>query len=255
MTALKGKKVVVTRALRQSGELVELLKAKGAIPVLYPCIEVIPPADTSLLDAALKNLTQYDWLLLTSRNTVYILKERIEALEIQPDWSQISVAAVGNKTAKSAEKQLGLTIDFIPDEFIGRVLAQTLPAQAGQRIFLPQSALAKPTLADGLRARGLEVDAITAYDLTMGDGGEDISLFLQEKQIDAITFTSPSTIKNFGKRIAPLTLPIELPSACMGQTTADAAQQTGYQNALLPETNTLEGVITALEKYFLEQDQ
>ena len=67
---LAGRRVLVTRAVRQAGKLSDALRALGAEPVEVPVLEIAPPADLAPLDSALRSLDSYDWLILTSANTV-----------------------------------------------------------------------------------------------------------------------------------------------------------------------------------------
>jgi hypothetical protein len=78
--ALAGRRVLVTRALHQAGKLSEGLRALGAEPVEVPVLEIRPPASFEALDAALRQIDSYDWLILTSANAVRALDERAAEL-------------------------------------------------------------------------------------------------------------------------------------------------------------------------------
>ena len=148
MNTLAGKRIVVTRAQHQAASLAKLLRQYDAVPILYPCLAIIPPQDTTQLDVHLNNLSAYDWLIITSSNTVYALAERVKALRQQPDWSQTQVAAVGPKTATVFYEQFGKYPDFVPDTFTGESLAQTIPIHGTSQIFVPQSEIAEDTLVN-----------------------------------------------------------------------------------------------------------
>ena len=77
---LAGMRVLVTRASHQAGKLSEGLRALGAVPVEVPLLEIQPPADFAPLDRALRELDSYDWLILTSANTVQSLQQRTQTL-------------------------------------------------------------------------------------------------------------------------------------------------------------------------------
>ncbi len=49
MSALRGKRIVNTRALHQAADFDALLTKYGAVPISYPCIVIEPPADTTQL--------------------------------------------------------------------------------------------------------------------------------------------------------------------------------------------------------------
>lgn len=248
--SLYGKHVVVTRAPHQAQEFAQMLEAAGAIPVLYPAIQVQSLEDTSALDDALTSLGDYDWLLVTSRNTVFVLWQRIKVLGVQPDLDGVSIAAVGPSTADAVKAYLGADVDLVPSEHIAEGLLTELPSMTGQRVLLPQSAIARPVITDELRSAGATVDAISAYETVMGTGGEDVPALLQKGRIDALTFTSASTVKHFALRVGGLADSQHIPAACIGPQTGDAAHEAGFEHVIMPEHYTLTGLTQALKAYF-----
>ena len=254
MMSLKDKKIVVTRAPHQAAKLVKMLRDRDAVPLIYPCIDIAPPEDTSELDGALRNLKAYEWLLLTSSNTVLALYRRMGALQVQVDWTKLKVAAVGSSTASSVEALFGTKADFIPEEQTGVVLAETLPFHEQMRVFLPQSDIAKMDTAEMLRSRGVDVTVVSAYENIIGQGGEDIPLRLSENRVDAITFTSGSTVEGFVQRIAPMTA-YDLPAACIGTSTAEVAESHGFKTIIVPEQFKLPDMLEALEEHFANYPQ
>jgi uroporphyrinogen-III synthase len=228
---LEGKRIVVTRALPQAALVMTLLREKGAIPLSYPCISIVPrklELDTH----------DYDWLIITSSNTAFALRGH--------DFSQVKIAAVGEASAQAVRDYLGQTVTFTPEVHTGEALAQSLSIKGGERLLLPQSASASDKLGQSLRERGATVDCPIAYDNFIGEGGEDIPNMLDV--IDALTFTSGSTVENFIKRIAPRTA-FHLPAAVIGDSTATSAQVHGFQT-IVPKEFTLEAMVEALEHYF-----
>lgn len=249
MPALSNRQIVITRALHQIEEFAELLEAQGAIPILYPCIAVQPPADTRALDEMLGSLDRYDWLIITSTNTLFAMAERIHAIHVIPAFDKVKIAVIGEKTEDTLAEFYGVTAAFVPDKFTAIVLAKSLPLEAGEAICLPQSTIAEDKLAEDLTARGATVTVIPAYETVIGEGGEDVPYLLQENQIDALTFTSPSTVTNFLKRIHPLSVP-DLPTICIGPSTAQRAEDCGFREIILPEEYSLQGMLDMLIQYF-----
>lgn len=247
--SLKDKRIVVTRAPHQAEKLVKMLQEREAVPLIYPCIDIAPPEHTSELDSALHNLIAYDWLVLTSSNTTLAICRRMAALQLDIDWTQIKIAVVGDSTASSVETLFGMEPDFIPEEHTGKALAEALPVYENTRIFLPQSNIAEMDTAEALRSRGVDVTVVSAYETVVGQGGEDIPLRLQEGRVDAVTFTSGSTVDGFVQRIAPLTA-YNLPAACIGTSTAEVAESHGFKTLVVPEQFTLKDMITKLETHF-----
>jgi uroporphyrinogen-III synthase len=233
--SLEGKRVVVTRAVPQAESLSRLLGEKGAIPLLYPCIAIVPrPLELESRD--------YDWLVITSSNTAFALRGH--------DFSQVKIAVVGDASAEAIHKYLGQKPSFIAESHTAEALGQSLPIQQGERLLLPQSALAKDKLCDILRGRGATVDCPIAYDNFIGEGGEDIPQMLGE--IDAISFTSGSTVKNFVERIQPKTA-FHIPAVVIGDSTAATAQVYGFQT-IVPNAFTIEAMVEALGQYFSDRD-
>jgi uroporphyrinogen-III synthase len=174
--------------------MVQLLNNCGALPVRYPCVDIIPPEDTGVLDNALLKASnnEFEWLVITSANTVEAIVERLEALEIS--LGDLRIAAIGPKTAESAREHLDTEVHFISSKYLAETLVDEMEVTEGQRILLPQSEIARPILADRLSERGAVVSAAVAYRTVMGQGGEDVPSLLTSGQIEAITFTSASTV-------------------------------------------------------------
>ncbi len=237
------RRVVVTRAPHQSGELADRLVARGMVPLLYPCIDIAPPADVQRLESALRQ--NFDWLILTSENTVHALaKHTIN----QAFWRQ--VAAVGEATAQAARHVLNVEISFVATEQTGENLAQTLPLVTRSTIFLPQSEIAPATIADILRERGALVTAVTAYRTVIGSGGVDLPALLRSSAVDAITLASGSAARNLIRRVGSVDLLHRVPIVCIGTSTAQAARASGLTNLLIPEQFSLAAMVALLEKNF-----
>lgn len=258
LSSLSGKRVVVTRAPHQAVDLVELLQSRGARPILYPCINIQPPEDTTDLDAALLAAAggYFDWLVITSANTALIVQQRMQSLDFSLEG--MSVAAVGPKTTEAVRQLLGLEVSVVAEEYTAEGLALALGDLAGQRVLLPQSAIAQATLAKALRAAGASVMAVEAYRTEIGRGGEDVASMLAAGEIAAITFTSPSTAQNFVQRLAEENgRPSLLDSTCLaaiGPVTAKAMRKLGLRVNIMPERFTLLNLVKALEVHFTREE-
>ncbi|HLV34637.1 MAG TPA: uroporphyrinogen-III synthase [Spirillospora sp.] len=248
---LNGKRIVVTRAAHQAGALADLLRAHGAEPLLYPCIAIAPPEDTAALDAALRRAADgaFDWLILTSSNTVEALRHRCETLGLS--LRGMRAAAVGPATARAAQESLGVDVQIVPDEHVAEALAESLHLTPGARVFLPQANLARADLRDSLAAAGADVTVSTAYRTMMGQGGVDLPARLRAGLVDAITFTSSSTVENCLTRVedegGDLNHLRAVPAACIGPKTAETARAAGFGRVLTPDEYTLAGLVDILE--------
>jgi uroporphyrinogen-III synthase len=269
-----GKRIVITRAAHQAEELATLLRQAGAQPLFYPCIDIIPPEDIAPLDSAIMSVQEYDWLVLTSANTVHALAARLDALGLPPSiLNHLQTAAVGPATAKSAREMLGLdsilpsnldTQTAVPvqshhpenasDDYSAVSLAERLRLAQDARVLLPQSEIASPALAESLARQGAVVQVVTAYRTARSSGGDPIPHLLALGEVDAIIFTSGSTIDHFLGRLAAEAGKRDdlagVAIACMGTSTVQAARAAGLSVAVVPPVSTLTALIRSLEDYF-----
>lgn len=246
---LAGKRIAVTRARHQAPPLEALIREFGGAPVAYPCIAIAPPTDRRPLESCLRRLDEFDWLLLTSGNTVSALAERLRALGIRLGDSGIKVAAAGPATAAEARSQLSRRVKHMPAEYGAGQLARSLPLDEPCRILLPQSDLANASTAELLRARGAHVTTVVAYRTVMAEGGADLPAMISRRQVDALTFTSPSAV-GFFRRRCPSSAALLLPAACIGSSTSAAAGQHGFSRLIKPGQPTLSDMIAALVSYW-----
>jgi uroporphyrinogen-III synthase/uroporphyrinogen III methyltransferase/synthase len=259
--ALNGKAIVNTRAAHQAEGLNTLLSSRGAMPLDYPCIAIVPPHDTTLLDASLVELNagHFDWLVLTSANTVMAVAQRLKTLGLTFAGAAFRTAAVGQATAEVAQAQLGLEVFDLPPQYAAESLAQHLPVEPGTRVLLPESAIARPTLADRLADRGALVIVADAYQIICGQGGADVPQMLSQKQIDALIFTSSSTVTHFFERLSReggrKEDALAVCAACIGTKTAATARDHGFTVLTTAAEHTLDGLIDALDAYFVNRSE
>jgi uroporphyrinogen-III synthase len=253
------RRVVNTRAPHQAAALDELLRSHGAVPLAYPCIDILPVDDDPVFDAALRHLVagHYHWLVLTSPNTVMAVAGRLDALNLNLAGAPFQSAAIGPATLAAAHHQLGITTLLVPEQFVAESLGASLPVRAGERVLLPESDLARPVLAAMLRERGAEVMVVAAYRTVCGTGGVDMPHLLADGQVDALAFTSPSTVTNFIERVrrerGSLERALGVCAACIGPVTAEAARNHGFTNVLMPAEYTLAGLTETMEEFFCDQ--
>lgn len=260
--SLAGLRIANTRAPRQASSLTRLLEEEGAEVLHYPTIDIEPVNDPSELDTAVQKLAagEFDWLVVTSTNTVHILADRLAELEIDPAdvaKTNTKVAAIGSATAAAVEDLLQLPVDLLPDEFVAESLAASLDVTAGSRVFLPQSAIARPVLTKALDKAGANVTAVAAYRTTVGHGGDDLPQHFWQGNVDAVIFTSASTVHNFVHRLKAETgdagMLCDVAVACIGPMTAEAARRHELPVQIVAETRTVEGLVDGLKSYFESQ--
>ncbi|MFQ5672708.1 MAG: uroporphyrinogen-III C-methyltransferase [Nitrospinales bacterium] len=252
---LFGKTIVVTRAEDQSESFIHLLREKGAEPLTCPVIQTVPPDDWGPLDEALARLPQYDGLIFTSVNGVKFFTQRLthQAKDIR-ELKGIRIYAIGPKTAQ-AVRDLGIRVDVVPEKFVAESLLESLGEKnvAGKRFLLPRAAVARETLPENLRARGAIIDVVPAYQtLPPQNRNDDLAAKLERREIDAVTFTSSSTVKNFIAMMDEHTrsLLADAIIACIGPITARTAEDLGLRVDVVPEQFTVEALVAALESRF-----
>ena len=251
---LTGRRVLVTRALHQAGKLSEGLRALGAEPVEVPVLEIRPPESFEPLDAALRQIGGYDWLILTSANAVRALAGRAAFPNISLDkLAAPQVAAVGEATAAAARKA-GLQIAFVPESYVAESLVEgLLPLSAGRRILLVRAALARDVIPDALRATGAEVDVVDAYQNGIPAGAPDQLRMALEGGLDAATFTSSSSVTHLkaAATAAGLAWPFSgVAAISIGPITSKALREEGWEPAVEAKVSDIPGLIKAVAEYF-----
>jgi uroporphyrinogen III methyltransferase/synthase len=259
---LFGKRIVVTRSRDQAADLIESLEALGADPIEAPMIRIAPADDLQPLDAAVRDAGSYDWIVFTSPNAVDAFMRRLDAGpgDIR-DLKGVKICAVGPATAARIRKR-GISPDLQPDEYRSDAIAPALAAHdtrdvRGQRVLLPRADIARETLPDDLRKAGADVTDVVAYRTvpadTERDGDPDIYRMLLEKRIDAVTFTSASTVRNFVRALGPeqaVDLLRTTAVASIGPVTAQAAEQLGITTTIMPAEYTIPALVEAIVEYF-----
>ncbi len=240
----------MTRALHQAGKLSEGLRALGAEPVEVPVLEIRTPISFAPLDAALRRLNDYDWLVLTSANSVRALVTRAAALGIAlPQPGSIKVAAVGEGTAE-ATRDAGLRVTFVPVKYVAESLVEALAGGLqGQRILLARAAVARDVIPDGLRAAGAVVDVVDAYRNVMPEAAPELLRLAIAEGIDAATFTSSSSATHLAEaaRMASIPWPFGgIPAVSIGPITSATLRDLGWEPATEADPSDIPGLIAAV---------
>jgi len=251
---LAGRRVLVTRAAHQAGKLSEGLRALGAVPVEVPVLEIQPPESFSGLDAALKAISTYDWLILTSANTVHALAARAKDLGLSlRESAAVKVAAIGEATAAVARNE-GLQITLMPESYVAESLVEALsPQVAGKKILLARAAIARDVIPDALRARGAQVDVVDAYKNGMPEAAPGQLREALAAGIDAATFTSSSSVTHLraAAQAAGLAWPFAGVSAVsIGPITSATLRDSGWEPAIEAEKSDIPGLIAAVSQLF-----
>ena len=250
---LFGRRVVVTRARAQAGELSGSLEELGAEVREFPTIEVRPPEDFGPLDRAIEDLDSFDWLIFTSVNGVGAFLDRLRhhGLDLRAVSRRTRVAGIGPATAEALEGK-GLGVDVVPDEFRAEALIDAIDdgSLAGKRVLIPRARVAREVLPDRLREAGAEVVVPPAYEtVPMAEGKDRLALELRAGKIDCVTFTASSTVTNFvsafgageaGRLLSGTRV------ACIGPITAGTARENGLPVHAEASEYTIPGLVSAV---------
>lgn len=207
---LSGLRILVGRARHQASALSSGLRELGAAVVEIPFIEIRKPRSYKPLDSALKNLHNYDWLILTSVNGVDAVWDRLRKLRLtKKQLKHMKVAAIGPATKKAIEKR-GVKVNVVPEEYIAESVVKSLRKQiAGKRVLLARARVARDVIPRELRKLGAKVDVVEAYETVIPKPSRTrLRAVLKDpkRRPDVITFTSSSTVRNFvtllGKKVS-----------------------------------------------------
>jgi uroporphyrinogen III methyltransferase/synthase len=219
------------------------------------------------LDAAIRHIHQYDWIIFTSTNGVRAFMERLWTLGWDArSLARVKLAAIGPATATALE-QCRLRADYVPDQYVAEAVAAGLDDVRGQRILLPRTDIARPALAIALREAGATVDEVTAYRTVLAEGvqgstsagglvsptSEDVRQMLVENQIDVVTFTSSSTVRNLVALLGDVEPLRGALIACIGPITAGTACEMGLRVDVIAEEYTIDGLIEVLIRNLSEE--
>ena len=256
---LSGRRIVVTRSREQAGELVDMLEECGAEAIQAPTIRIAAPEDVEALDRACREAGEYSWIVFTSANAVDSFMQRLLSSGDIRDLKGVRLCAIGPSTAERLARY-GLRVDLTPAEARSEAVIDALRGAGplkGLRFLLPRADIAREVLADQLREAGAEVSEVVAYRTLLAagdrDADHDVYRMLLDRRIDAVTFTSASTVKNFAKIIGEEQAADLLSTtvvASIGPVTAEAAQQLGINTTVMPERYTIADMVGALVEHF-----
>lgn len=242
---LAGWRVLITRATDQSHSLASQLRDAGAIPICFPLIEITPPVDSSAFEDAMSKINDYDWLVVTSINAARAVELRLDRTQYarRPKLASLSAKVLDGLP------MWGKEAEFVAQKTTAIDLALEMPVVPGDRILLPQSDRADCRAADCLRARGAVVDVVVAYRTAIPKGDyARLREILFTRQVDAITFASPSAVQAivrlFGDAVPSLVGGCVV--ACIGPTTAAAAEAAGLHGTIVARLQSDAGLVAGL---------
>jgi uroporphyrinogen III methyltransferase/synthase len=246
MKPLAGRTVLVTRPADQSVELVRRLRGLGAVAIVAPTIE-IAPVRSAALTRALRDLSagRFAWITLTSRSTVEMLASRLDS----PSEVRAKVAAIGDGTGKTFRAWARRAPDLMPTTFTTAGLVRAFPRGEG-RVLCARADIAPAGMEDALATKGWLPVRVDAYRTRMPRSlPAEARAALRDGRVDAITFTSASTVRGFVGAMGVVRGNPKVVS--IGPVTAKEAREHGLRVSAVARPHTIEGLVAALERVLL----
>ncbi|MCU0651235.1 MAG: uroporphyrinogen-III synthase, partial [Candidatus Omnitrophica bacterium] len=246
---LFGKRILVTLPAEDNSRLSGALSDLGADCASLPMISIKPLDDYKPLDAAIRQIEDFHWLIFTSRNGVRFFKDRLDALKMDIRCLQgVKVASIGPKT-KEAVECLGIRNDVSPKEYTqeGLLAALKKTGVKGANILIVRAQEARDVLPDGLCALGGRVKVIPAYKAELRKDKFGQARYLE--QFDLVTFTSSSCVQGFFKAFSKKEIfsgKNKFKAASIGPVTSETARKYGLKVYIEAKEFTLDGLTKAV---------
>ena len=212
-----------------------------------------------ILDEALERVDEYHWILFTSLNGVRYFFEHLYSKGMDTrDLKGPDIGVVGKSTADLL-LEYGVNADHIPPVFTSDGLAESLLDQGveGRNILIPRAVEAREILPETLRGAGAQVTIAPVYQNIPPKGRKDeLRAELESGEVDMVTFTSSSTVKNFltmvdaagQQELERLLDGVHI--AAIGPITAKTVTDSGLHVDVQPETHTIPAMIQAIIGYY-----
>jgi len=252
---LTGCRVLVSRAQQQADALSSALRNLGCQVIEIPFIEIRDPQSYEPLNSALRNLANYDWLILTSVNGVDALFRRMTRKRVDKSaLANLKIAAIGPATRRAIERH-GLEVTITPKEYIAESVVAALRDQVkSKRVLLVRAKVARDVIPLQLCKAGAQVEVVEAYETVVPKSSQELlrAVLSNEKRPHAITFTSSSTVRNFvsllGLRGARLALkPYSgVHTASIGPVTSATLREFGLPVDIEAKDYTIPGLVDAI---------
>ncbi|HNV68650.1 MAG TPA: uroporphyrinogen-III C-methyltransferase [Candidatus Ozemobacteraceae bacterium] len=249
---LFGRSIAVTRASAQAATMADRLQALGAEVVLSPAITIHPIDPNPLFESFLHEINSYRDVVFTSVNGVEVffnqLRQRGKDARLLAGHS---IICIGPATGDAC-RQHGIIPDFIPETFVAESLLPWFQNRPPARTALLRAESARDLLPDGLRRHGCQVNVIPLYRTDfVPQAGADLLTRLRDNTIDAVTFTSSSTVDAFCRWLAATDLDRRtIPAVAIGPVTADTCRERGLQPIAEASVHTIPGLIDLLLQRF-----
>ena len=261
---LAGRTILVTRPEAGASRMGELLEDLGACVRLAPMIRITAPADWASVDASIRALDLYQWIIFTSANGAKYLAKRLSDLGVAPETisRESLILAIGPATAVAVEAHLGR----IPDRLAGKYAAEGVielfegEKVAGKRILLSRAKEGRDAIPKALAGMGATVDDVAVYRTTpLGrEALRDVWGELETGKMDMLAFTSSSAFDGFMKAAGEETAKKWMTRArvaSIGPATTAAVRKWGFVPDVEAAESTILGMVRAIASYYRKPER
>lgn len=250
--SLGGRQFLITRPKQNASELARRLRACGAQVLEVPAISTRPIEPNKELETVLKAVQMTEervvserWLVFSSPIGVrtffeQLLKLTMDVRSLTKNGSNLKIAAIGSATKKEL-RNYGFLADVTPEVFDAKHLGEAIALVAAKdsEILIVRAKEGSKELIPPLQAAGLKVHDIATYE-TIYEVNEvlydTVKDAFSQKEIDAVTFTSASTVRGFVNGLPGLDY-TEIHAVCIGEQTAAEARKYGMQIMVAKEAS------------------
>jgi len=249
--ALKGKRILLTRASHQLDNIEKMVRACGAEPLLFPCLTL--EANEAELEQGIALLPEFSDLLFTSANGVLTLASYYHGqnLTLKAAVGNKRIAAVGEKTA-TALKALDIAVDIIPEVASQDGLITAYASYgAPERLLFFRAEEGRDRLASELEKQGVTVKTVKGYrTVCPDDDASETVAMLAAGQIDAVLLGSSKTARHFLQRINSIELANRPVVVAISPLMADETEKLGLNVQVVAKSASFESMLDDLTEYF-----
>jgi uroporphyrinogen III methyltransferase/synthase len=259
---LFGRRIVVTRSPEQAGELTERLEAVGAEVVQAPTFRITAADDPEALDRAAASVDEYQWIVFEAASAVTRL---LSALTRGPRdlraLGSVRICAIGPSTAERLQ-HAGIKPDLVVPEVGAESIGEAIDAYgslSGARVLIVRPDHIRGVLSEDLERRGAGVTDLVAYRTAAAPpdspAAQELYRQLLDNRIDAVTFTSPTSVRRFATLIGEEQAADLLNTttvAAIGPVTAAAVMALCNRAPLVADRYTVDGLVDTLVAHFAE---
>ena len=251
---LTGRTIMVTRPADQAEDIYKRLRDYGA--------EVLPlPTISTKAFISEKSWLQFGkhnegWLIFTSENGVrYFFSQFFKHGFGIRKIAGFKIAVIGAGTLK-ALSNFGVIPDFIPSKFTVKTLSEELAEKFDWEytgVIRVRGNLGDWTVEETLKKEGAAVFPHIVYENIVAKWDEGMWAAYREAKIDAVTFTSGSTIERLQEILGNIEfqdLMQKTDIISIGPMTSETLREMGFEPSIEAEIHSVDGVIEAILKLF-----